>query len=206
MATMLKENSTFMSLLATSGLWLTAMFTPGWTIIPVSIGNTSRTFDFQISLIYYRVCYGKNCVSGLNKNMIETSEITEAWTELQFEGFAALALCLVCCGFVKRADRWSCDIKSKALYVIVLSAIAVLAEITLILRFNTHMKPLLLKYVTMEGKFAVGSSYSEHNLVELKNSYSVVIAGIGCLTGAFGWILSIVYYSSLKRITQTDDV
>ena len=42
MATMLKENSTFMSLLATSGLWLTAMFTPGWTIIPVSIGNTSR--------------------------------------------------------------------------------------------------------------------------------------------------------------------
>lgn len=37
---MFKENATFVSLLLTSGLWLAAMFTPGWTIIiPVNIEN-----------------------------------------------------------------------------------------------------------------------------------------------------------------------
>ena len=84
--------------------------------------------------------------------------------------------------------------------------ISVLAEITLILRFVTHMKTLLSKYVAMNGELAIDFAYSEHNLADLKNSYSVVIAEIGCLTGAFGWILTICYYSSLERLSQTENV
>ena len=48
---MVKENTTFISLLTTSCLWLVAMFTPGWTIIPVSIENTSRVGTYFTDLM-----------------------------------------------------------------------------------------------------------------------------------------------------------
>nr|XP_022299403.1 uncharacterized protein LOC111108120 isoform X2 [Crassostrea virginica]XP_022299404.1 uncharacterized protein LOC111108120 isoform X2 [Crassostrea virginica] len=195
MARSVREIATLVLLVVTFVLWFIAMVTPGWFVFSVETSLTK--LEIQMSLFYIKICNNGICASKTYEEFSSyrvNLSIMPEFIELQLEAIAGVILCGICFILMISSSSCSCSKRATTLAVVIGSFIAVVSESILVIRMvdaNVKASKILNKAETMLTTI----NYD----MDLNFPYSVLITGVGLVSGVSSFVASIVFRSSLKE-------